>query len=224
MEHPTDEQLRQWKEPSEDHFIERKSFGDAKDWLKTVVAFANSTPLERCAVIYIGVRDDGTVEEAVNLDTVQRTLERRLAEAYPRITYTTRVLTEDGRHYLCVVVPGSAERPHFAGQAFVRVGSQTVNASAQQFERLIAERNSKVYAILRCQGKHVSVAMLRNPNAVQLHGRVSSQQIMEIVDCSMSTLTLRQLPGTVQKISMDRVRVLEDHLYKDNIILEVSES
>jgi hypothetical protein len=224
MEHPTDEQLRQWKDPSEDHFIERKSSGDAKDWLKTVVAFANSAPLERCAVLYIGVRDNGTVEEAVNLDTVQKTLERRLAEAYPRIAYATRVLTEGVRQYLCVIVPGSPERPHFAGPAFVRAGSQTVNASAQQYERLIAERNNKVYAILRCQGKHVSVVMLRNPNAVQMLGRVSSQSVMQIVDCLTSTLTLRDHYGTVQKISLDRVQVLEDQVYKDAITLEIRES
>lgn len=224
MEHPTDEQLRQWKDPSEDHFIERKSSGDAKDCLKTVVAFANSTPLERCAVLYIGVRDNGTVEDAVNLDTVQKTLERRLAEAYPRIAYTTRVLTEGVRHYLCVVVPGSPERPHFAGPAFVRAGSQTVSASVQQFDRLIAERNSTVYAILRRHGKHVSVVMLRNPNVVQMLGRVSSQTIMQIVECSTSTLTLRDYQGNVQKISLDRVQVLEDHVDKDAITLEIRES
>ena len=95
MNHPTDDELREWKRPSEDHFIERKSSGDPKDWVKTIVAFANSTPLDRSAVLYIGVRDDGGVEETVNLDSVQKTLERRLADAYPRIAYTTRVLAEE---------------------------------------------------------------------------------------------------------------------------------
>ena len=27
-----------------DHFVERKTSGDKRDWLKTVVAFANSAP------------------------------------------------------------------------------------------------------------------------------------------------------------------------------------
>jgi hypothetical protein len=58
------------------------------------------------------VRDNGTVEDLLNFDTVQETLERRLADAYPRIAYTTRVLTEEDRHYLCVIVPGSPERQH----------------------------------------------------------------------------------------------------------------
>ena len=99
-----------------------------------------------------------------------------------------------------------------------------MNASAQQFDRLVAERNSKAYPILRCQGKHVPVAMLRNPNVVQMLGRVSSQPVMQIVDCSTSTLTLRDQYGTVHKISLDRVQVLEDHEFPGVITLEIRET
>jgi predicted HTH transcriptional regulator len=53
----------------EDNFVERKTSADSKDWLKTVVAFANSTPVGYPAVLFIGVKDDGTPEErTVNLD------------------------------------------------------------------------------------------------------------------------------------------------------------
>ena len=41
----------------EDHFVERKTLGDSKDWLKTVVAFANSAPNGYPCVLYIGVKD-----------------------------------------------------------------------------------------------------------------------------------------------------------------------
>ena len=225
MAHPTDEELRQLKGSTEDHFIERKTSSDAKDWLKTIVAFANSTPLGRFSVLYIGVRDDGTVERGgINLDTAQKTLERRLEEAYPRIPYTTRVLTEGTGDYLCVIVPGSAQRPHFAGPAFVRVGSQTINASAEQFERLITERNSKAYSILRCQGKRVPVLMLRHPDVVRMLGRVSSQSRKEIVDCSISTVVLREQNGEIQRISLDRVRVIDDPESECGIGLEVGEN
>ena len=225
MAHPTDEELRQLKGASEDHFIERKTSSDAKDWLKTIVAFANSTPLGRFSVLYIGVRDDGTVERGgINLDSAQKTLERRLEDAYPRIPYTTRVLTEGPGAYLCVVVPGSPQRPHFAGQAFVRVGSQTINASAEQFERLITERNSKAYSILRWQGKRVPVAMLRHPDVVRMLGRVSSQSHKEIVDCSSSTLMLREQHGEIQRISLDRVLVIDDPESECGIGLEIRES
>jgi predicted HTH transcriptional regulator len=46
----------------EDAFVERKTAADNKDWLKTVVAFANSTPIGYPAVLFIGVKDEGTIE------------------------------------------------------------------------------------------------------------------------------------------------------------------
>jgi len=223
MNHPTDDELRAWKNPSEDHFIERKSSGDSKDWLKTVVAFANSTPLDRFAVLYIGVRDNGSVEGLTNFDAIQKDLKQKLDLAYPPIHYTTRVLSEGERGFLCVIVAGSAERPHFAGPAYVRAGSQTVNASQQQFERLIAERNSKTYRILQSQGKHVSVGMIRSGHAAQVLGRIGSRTVMEIVDCTPFTLTLRDQYGGVQNIALDRVHVLEDHVYRYSITLEIRE-
>jgi predicted HTH transcriptional regulator len=72
--HSSDEQLREWKNPSEDNFIERKTCADSRDWVKTVVGFANSTPLDRYAILYIGVRNDGSVENTTNLDSVQKKL------------------------------------------------------------------------------------------------------------------------------------------------------
>ena len=68
----------------EDAFVERKTCGDSKDWLKTVVAFANSTPVDYPAVLFVGVKDDGTPEEKpVDLDSLQRTLSKQLTNAYP---------------------------------------------------------------------------------------------------------------------------------------------
>ena len=42
MIHPTDEELRARRCASEDSFVERKTVGDSKDFVKTIVAFANS--------------------------------------------------------------------------------------------------------------------------------------------------------------------------------------
>lgn len=163
--HPTDEELRKRRFPSEDHFTERKTTTDSKDWLRTVVAFANSTPLYMYGLLFIGVRDNGSVEPRVVPEAVQEKLGRLLADAYPSIDYTTRALDDDGLPYLCVIVPGSARRPHFAAPAFVRVGARTVKASEQQFQRLIAERNSKAYSILQKQGEYVPIRMIRTERA-----------------------------------------------------------
>jgi predicted HTH transcriptional regulator len=40
----------------EDAFVERKTSADSKDWLKTIVAFANTAPVGYPAVLFIGVK------------------------------------------------------------------------------------------------------------------------------------------------------------------------
>jgi hypothetical protein len=49
---------------------------------------------------------------------------------------------------VAVVVPFSTNRPHFAGHAFVRQGSESVEASREIFNELIASQNDKAQRIL----------------------------------------------------------------------------
>src|SRR5215470_4439010 len=139
MNPPTDEELRVWLHDPEHSFIERKVFSDSKDWLKTVVAFANSAPVGYPAVLFIGVMDDGTPEQiSPDLDSIQRSLSQKVSAAYPTIYYETRILDLAGAKVLAVLVPGSPSRPHFAGPAYVREASKSVAASKEQFDQLIA--------------------------------------------------------------------------------------
>jgi hypothetical protein len=107
-------------------------------------------------------------------------------------------------------VPGSAQRPHFTGPAYVRIGSQTIEASPQQFERLIAERNSKCYRILQYQGELVRVERLQSGRAAQISGRVAGYSYLEVVGCTQFAVTLRQADGSSQAIAFDRIEVIED--------------
>jgi predicted HTH transcriptional regulator len=141
----------------EDAFVERKTASDSKDWLKTVVAFANSVPVGDPAILFIGVRNNGDIEEGANLDSLQRTLSEKLAAAYPPIYYLPKVLQQDGKQFLAVIVPGSENRPHFAGQSYVRVGSETKKASESQFEELLAQRQSKSFEILKWKNQDITV-------------------------------------------------------------------
>ncbi len=65
----TPELLARLRQP-EDNFTERKSEGAASraELRKTLVAFANSVPEGRTAVLYIGVDDDGTPMGVSNPD------------------------------------------------------------------------------------------------------------------------------------------------------------
>jgi predicted HTH transcriptional regulator len=183
----TDHDLLLKLKNSEDAFVERKTSGDSKDWLKTVVALANSTPIGYPAVLFIGVKDDGTPEDnAVNLDSLQKTLSKQLANAYPPIYYLPKVLNANGKQVLAVIVPGSAERPHFAGQSYVRHGSQSVVASKEQFNALIASRSSKIYTILEWKDKSIQVGHI-----IPGEPRPYAFRTSTIVDCNEFWVTLK---------------------------------
>lgn len=153
----TDDDLMRKLADTEDAFVERKLFSDSSDWLKTAVAFANSAPIGFPAVLYIGVRNNGTPEDRdENLDSIQKSLGKKLAKAYPTIYYFPKSIRVYNREVLAVIIPGSANRPHFAGEAYVRLGSDSMPASDDQFQKLLATRNSKAYYIMQCIGKPIS--------------------------------------------------------------------
>jgi predicted HTH transcriptional regulator len=172
----------------EDQFVERKTVSDGRDWLKTVVGFANSTPIDYPAVLYIGVRDDGTFEsKECDFDGIQKKFNREMQNIYPRAAYFPKIITEGGNQALAVIVPGSPLRPHFAGPSFVRRGSQTFEASEVEFERLIATRSSKVYQISKYITRSVSYV-----NISVNHGQEMPSAPVDrvVVDCNEFWVTL----------------------------------
>jgi predicted HTH transcriptional regulator len=186
MNPPTNEEMLLWLRDPEHAFVERKVFSDSKDWLKTVVAFANSTPVDYPAVLFIGVRNNGEPEEKnPDLDSIQKSLSEKVSVAYPTIYYETKILDVGGKDVLAVIVPGSPTRPHFAGQAFVRDGSKTINASKEQFDQVIAQRNSKVYKILEWKGKLVKFGFVGRGQFSP-----SGYQQGAVLDCNQFYVTL----------------------------------
>jgi hypothetical protein len=67
-----------------------------------------------------------------------------MKKVYPRMPYVTKIINDEGRQALAVIIPGSESRPHFAGLSYVRRGSENVPASEEQFSELIAQRSSQV--------------------------------------------------------------------------------
>jgi predicted HTH transcriptional regulator len=195
----------------EDTFVERKTAADSKDWLKTVVAFANSTPIGYPAVLFIGVKDDGTIEaRSKNFDSLQKTLNKKMEDAYPTIFYITKVLNQDSGQCLAVVVPGSEGRPHFAGPSYVRVGSETRVASESEFDNLIAERQSKPYEILRWKGKQVTVDHMNTERATRILGVVALTDVLTVVACNPFYATLQKPPAQQVCIPLNRIGIAFD--------------
>jgi hypothetical protein len=142
----------------EDHLVERKTVKDEKDWKKTAVAFANSVPVGLPAVLYVGVRNNGEIETPQqNLDEVQKKFNTQMEKVYPRIAYIPKVIGDNGRQALAVIIPGSDLRPHFAGLSYVRKGSESIEASEEQFSNLLLQRQSKGRELLRWLNKEVTV-------------------------------------------------------------------
>ena len=157
----------------EDNWVERKSFTNRRGWLETAIAFANSTPIGSPAVLFIGVKNDGRPEGGKEgLEETQKSFSRVLSQAYPPIYYDSRIVTKDDKEFLAIVIPGSPDRPHFAGHSYVRVGSETEKASNEQFADLIAQRNSKGREILKWKGKLITLAYPGPPSATRRSSRM----------------------------------------------------
>lgn len=135
----------------EDNFVERKPAGvNRAEIRRTATAFANQLEADETGVLFIGIANNGDVVGVEDTDALQKRI--RMAchqECYPSIEYTATVVPHDGKNILAVVVPASTTKPHFSGPAYVRVGSESVKASAEQYEQLIASRNDKCGAIQR---------------------------------------------------------------------------
>ncbi len=196
----------------EDQFVERKTASDSSDWLKTAVGFANSCPVGYPGLLLIGVRNDGTIEGShINLDSLQRTLNRELNKAYPPIYRYSKAVQYEHGEFLAVIVPGSADRPHFSGPAYVRRGSETVQASDEQFRSLVAQRSSKAYELVRHMGEAVTIER-RNVERVNVMGEVASTSQATITDCSQFAVTLRIAgsPGSDFVAPLSRVLISRD--------------
>lgn len=86
---------------------------------------------------------------------------------------------------LAILVPGSPDRPHFAGKSYIRVGSQTKEASEHEFEALVAQRSSVVYEVLKWKGKTISFYL------TEVHGdRPHQGTAFTVVDCNNFYVTL----------------------------------
>ena len=153
----TDEELKRKLSDQEDGWTERKSKGvNTEDVAKTIIAFANSLPDGHTGILFIGVSNKGIIEGVDDADGLQKRVRRAAEErCYPPIHlgHNCRVIQAEGRDVVAVIVEASHNRPHFAGPSYVRVGSETVTATAKQFEELITSRNSKARPLLEAKRK-----------------------------------------------------------------------
>jgi hypothetical protein len=144
----------------EDGLTERKpEAAGERDFKETLVAFANSVPDGSEGVLFVGVGDKpGEILGCKGIESLQKTITRLCAnECYPPVQHTCEASNIDGKAVLAVIVPYSANRPHFAGHAFRRVGAQNIKADERAYLDFIASRSSVGARVLENRGKVVQV-------------------------------------------------------------------
>jgi len=202
----------------EDSFVERKSAKEQRDCLKTAVAFANTLPTGVPGVLFIPATNDGKIQRDVNLDELQRDISRYIERAYPPLFYFPQIVTIDGEPILAIQIPGSPDRPHFAGPAYVRVGSESKNASADQFQQLIDRRSSKVEELTKWIGKVITANIISPGTGPRIENKVW----VELVECTKWYITIKyQRAGEAKILESVALRRVEISFDQENYRLSV---
>ena len=170
----------------EDPFVERKVHSDIKDVLKTAVAFANSLPPDTPGVLYMPVKNDGTIQDGFDLDNLQIKISSQINKAYPPISYLQKIIRRGSQQVVAVLVWGSNIRPHFAGPAYVRHGSQSVSATEQLYQELLLSQDDKRQFLLNNRAVTWTVEHInKEPGA--------SQQLFDNRAISTSECTIEEV-------------------------------
>lgn len=196
----------------EDGLTERKSSGAFNDVIRTVVAFANSVPENRTGVLFVGVNNKGEVIGVENPDKLQKTI-RNICEneCYPPIWANILALNFDEKAVIAVEVPYSPRKPYFAGQAYIRRGSETINTSEDMFKELILHHLDKCRYLLKHKDSVWTVEAI-GKKLGDSH-RLSDSSYRESDDCKIEEIT----PHFVRFIIISSGRYITEELDFINI-------
>jgi Putative DNA-binding domain len=159
---------------AEDSLREKKVESDLKDLLKTLVAFANSVAPGDTAKIFIGEKDDGTVQGVTNAESINRAVAKDADRIYPPIYYQTEVYEREGKQCVLVTIKHNGQAPHFGGPAWARQGSRTVVATEDIYQQMVDQRQSKVRTLMQWLNKDVTVEGTQKPKPIRLEEIVSA--------------------------------------------------
>lgn len=205
----------------EDSTVERKTVSDNRDWVKAAVAFSNTLEPDQPGVLFVGVYNDGRIQEPTNFESLQRTISGELSNIYPPISPTILVREKDGKKFIAVIIYGSPERPHFAGKSYIRDGTQTREASERNIQLFITQRNSKAAEILKWKGREVTVHLIQPERVRTVQERIAESRDVTIVDCNEHWMTLSRATS-VQKfaVSLKQVELSYD-TERNRLIIEI---
>lgn len=189
---------------AEDSLKEKKTESDLGDLLKTLVAFANSVAPEDTATLFIGEKDDGTVQGVTNPDNIQKTVRTTAEKIYPEIYYRTSVYAREGKQCVRVDVKHNGLAPHFGGAAWVRRASVTERATEALYQQMVELRLSKVTQLMRWRTGVVTLAW-KGEQGIQLghttYTGFNFAATLEIVNAFWVTFRIELPQGASTEIS-----------------------
>jgi hypothetical protein len=163
------------------------------------------------ALLFIGVSNNGEISGDLDPENTLRTFSDVMSShIWPPVYTVSRALRDRDKACVAVLIPGSPERPHFAGKAFVREETQTKEASAEQYRALISSKNSKARAIQEWIGKDIS---WMNRNGALADTFASGRTIVEACNYHYATFA-RRGDGetlTLQSEPLSRLEISYDH-------------
>lgn len=218
--------------PWEDNLLENKLESDSKDFLKTLVAFANSVKPGHIAVLLIGESDNGIVQGVTNPDSIQKKIRSYCDDIYPPIIYRSKVYKKGGKSCIRVEVEHDGDTPHFGGQAWIRKGSENIKSSSEVFQRLIDLRSSVCFELSKWIGKDVSIlgdwstvpkgdtnGIYRSRMASSFVHRWKSSEIAKIISVNSYWVTFEKKED--HKVLSEPLSKLILNFDNDNNILQV---
>lgn len=189
---------------SEDPWVERKQSFNEHEVRRTIVAFANTVPEDQVAVLFLGAHNRGEHKGLADADDAQKKVDGALGRCYPPISYQPKVLVVDvagtSKEILAIMVPFSTNRPHFSGPAYIRRGSETIEASPEVFRDLIASQNDKARRILGFKAKPVRLR-------VRCESGFWHEMDATVDSCDAHSVTLRDGISVFRSFPLARVEI-----------------
>ena len=118
-----------------------------KSWLKSVSAFANGNG----GVLIFGVADDDTLKGLSDVKTASEKISEIVkSKMDPIPTIDLQIRQEDGKEFILLHVSAGAETPYYyigdGGRiAYIRVGNESVQATATDLKRLVLRGSNSTY-------------------------------------------------------------------------------
>ncbi len=118
-----------------------------KSWLKSVSAFANGNG----GVLIFGVADDDTLKGLSDVKTASEKISEAVkSKMDPIPTIDLQIRQEDGKDLILLHIAAGAETPYYyigdGGRiAYIRVGNESVQATATDLKRLILRGSNSTY-------------------------------------------------------------------------------